>query len=207
MQGFSVGVAVEDSEEVSLSRVTSVGDSGSLVVYSSSGLVSLTDCVFGTTGENKVTASLFVSFGGVIAADECVFIGGKVRSNSKEVYLSNCQFVAAQGSVFTEVQNGEVLNAEPSLAEFVAYLSDKAVMFGTDWCGYCKKQKELFGDAFSGVNYYDCTLNGIDDDEKKATMEEIGVKAFPTWLINGELHRGMKTIAELTALSGYTGKF
>jgi glutaredoxin len=32
-------------------------------------------------------------------------------------------------------------------------------MYGTERCGYCKKQKALLGDSFANVNYVDCDEN------------------------------------------------
>jgi len=37
---------------------------------------------------------------------------------------------------------------------------DGWVMYGTDQCGWCVRQKEEFGDAFANVTYVNCNKNG-----------------------------------------------
>jgi glutaredoxin len=80
-------------------------------------------------------------------------------------------------------------------------------MFGTDWCSYCKKQKADFGDSFSGVNFYDCTMIAGDDSgnaAKKAEMSKFGVTSFPTWVIDGKSYPGYKSLSDLARISGYS---
>lgn len=80
--------------------------------------------------------------------------------------------------------------------EFAQCLTDKgAVMYGTDWCKYCQKQKEMFGEAFSNINYINC-------DENRAACELAGVRGYPTWEINGRTYSGLQQLEELAELSG-----
>lgn len=69
------------------------------------------------------------------------------------------------------------------------------IMYGTEWCGYCKKQKELFGDSFEFVNYIDC-----DKEADICSVE--GIRGYPTWKINGESYPGVKSFEMLESLSG-----
>ena len=70
-----------------------------------------------------------------------------------------------------------------------------AVKYGTDWCGYCKQQKDLFGNSFDYVNYVNCDYNG---DECVVA----GVGGYPTWKINGELYPGVQSLERLSQLTG-----
>lgn len=89
----------------------------------------------------------------------------------------------------TSESNGEY----DSLAQC---LTEKGVkMYGTDWCGYCKKQKESFGDSFQYVDYVNC-------DENRQECQEAGVRGYPTWKIDGENYPGFQSLDGLVALSG-----
>jgi glutaredoxin len=79
---------------------------------------------------------------------------------------------------------------------FAKCLSEKgAVMYGTDWCGYCKKQKELFGSSFSDIVFIDCDYN-------KADCDYAGVTGYPTWRINGVNYPGLQSLEKLANLTG-----
>tara|TARA_Y100000310_G_C20320107_1_gene640340 strand:+ start:277 stop:639 length:363 start_codon:yes stop_codon:yes gene_type:complete len=44
-----------------------------------------------------------------------------------------------------------------SLEQFAACLTENgATMYGAEWCGRCKTQKEMFGSAFEKVDYVEC---------------------------------------------------
>lgn len=77
-----------------------------------------------------------------------------------------------------------------------------AVMYGTYSCGYCKRQKRLFGDAFQYVTYVECAYGGENAQPK--LCEAKGIRSVPTWEINGKLYLGVKSLEKLAELSGYT---
>lgn len=80
--------------------------------------------------------------------------------------------------------------------EVATCLSEKwAKMYGTEWCGYCKKQKEAFGSAFSSVAYIDC-------DENPSACAWAGVEWFPTRVINGQNYPWKRELWELKSLAG-----
>jgi len=78
-----------------------------------------------------------------------------------------------------------------------------AVMYGSSWCPACSRQKELFADAFSYVDYVECAPYG--DDARPELCETAGIVYVPTWEIKGQLHVGSRPLEELAELSGYEG--
>lgn len=76
-------------------------------------------------------------------------------------------------------------------------MTNKGVtMYGTSRCPHCQKQKELFGEGFSKVNFVDC-------DNDKNTCALAGVKWYPTWAFaDGSVLMGEQTLETLAAKSG-----
>lgn len=69
-------------------------------------------------------------------------------------------------------------------------------MYGTEWCGYCKKQKEIFGDSFQYVDYVDC-----DKNKEICTAERIS--GYPTWKTSeGQAYPGVQSLEKLSQISG-----
>ena len=53
------------------------------------------------------------------------------------------------------------LNSSIDARELADELTEDGwVMYGTDQCGWCVRQKEEFGDAFANVTYVNCNKNG-----------------------------------------------
>jgi hypothetical protein len=78
-------------------------------------------------------------------------------------------------------------------------LTDNGViMYGTEWCGHCKNQKALFGEAFATVTYVDC-------DAQRQTCLDAGVRGFPTWIDTaGNQYPGTQQLARLAEIGGCT---
>ena len=80
--------------------------------------------------------------------------------------------------------------------EFAQCLTEKGVvMYGTGWCSYCQRQKELFASSFKYVNFVDC-------DKNRQECSSAGVKGYPTWKINAENYPGLQSLDNLAQLSG-----
>ncbi len=91
---------------------------------------------------------------------------------------------------------------EAALASHLKQIGAK--FYGTYWCPYCNKQKELFGSqAFSKINYIEC------DEKGKNGRPDLCIKAnisgYPTWEIKGQLYSGLQSLQALADLSGYQG--
>ena len=79
--------------------------------------------------------------------------------------------------------------------EFAKCISEKnAVMYGTDWCSYCQKQKSMFGKSFDYVNYVNCDYN-------KEECISNRVEGYPTWKINNKTYSGVQPLEHLSTLT------
>lgn len=92
--------------------------------------------------------------------------------------------------------------ASESLENFAKCLTAKGMKFyGASWCGWCNKEKELFGEAAQFLPYVEC----IDEQTNEMTQEckDVGISSFPTWqLPDGELSPGYRELDKLAELSG-----
>ena len=80
--------------------------------------------------------------------------------------------------------------------EFAQCLTEKgAVMYGTDWCPYCKNQKAMFGASFKNIDYVNC-------DFSKAECDKNGVTGYPTWKVGGQSFSGVQPLTKLGSLAG-----
>ena len=80
-------------------------------------------------------------------------------------------------------------------AQLAQCLTEKeAVMYGTEWCGHCQNQKELFGDSFQYINYVDC-------DKDKTSCSNAGITGYPTWVINNQKYPGVQQLSKLKELT------
>eukprot|EP00798_Chlamydomonas_sp_ICE-L_P015767 gene15767-21890_t len=79
-----------------------------------------------------------------------------------------------------------------------ADFNPRARMYGAFWCSHCYEQKMEFGQqAMAEFPYTECFPTGW---KKGATMaqacQDAGVKAFPSWVINGKLIEGELTLED-----------
>lgn len=88
----------------------------------------------------------------------------------------------------------DTISYEETLAKC---LTEKGVkMYGAYWCGHCKNQKEMFGDAFQYVDYIECT-------ETPGLCDSAGVSGYPTWVgPDGSKYPGEKSLNELANMFG-----
>lgn len=91
--------------------------------------------------------------------------------------------------------------AEIELAQHLAVVG--ATKYTAYWCPHCYDQKQLFGkEAYDIVPHIECTPDGLNGDPQKCQGI---VRAFPTWLINGEVYEGTQSLERLAELTDYTG--
>jgi hypothetical protein len=99
-------------------------------------------------------------------------------------------YIASITGFFAQTQ------APSTYDNFASCLSEKGIiMAGTDWCHYCKSQKQMFGTSFRLINYKSC-----DTD---SWCNEVGINGYPTWVFpNGQQYAGVQTLERLSELSG-----
>jgi uncharacterized membrane protein len=138
------------------------------------------------------TLGVYAQAGGAGSADE------KNRNPITEIPIG-VQPQPAIGGWEVTSQSGE---AEIALAKHLAKVGVKE--FGAYWCPHCYEQKQLFGKpAYKEINYTECTPEGVNG--KPQVCKDAGVKAFPSWEINGKVESGVKTLDQLAELTGYKG--
>ena len=79
---------------------------------------------------------------------------------------------------------------------FAQCLTEKKwVMYGTDWCPHCQKQKAMFGNSFKYITFVNCDLG--------TACTDAGVQGYPTWGKDGEplQEAGVKELSVLSTLS------
>jgi len=79
------------------------------------------------------------------------------------------------------------------LDDFAKCLTQKgAVMYGTDYCEWCQKQKADFGSSWQFINYANCQL-----DPQKCVAQNI--QSTPTWIFgDGQKLVGYQTLENLS---------
>lgn len=84
------------------------------------------------------------------------------------------------------------------------YLTESGIkMYGTDSCGACQTQKELFGDSWQYINYEDCYAN--ESPQQLQICEEHDITAYPTWeFADGEQIQGVMSPEKLAEISNFS---
>jgi uncharacterized membrane protein len=80
-----------------------------------------------------------------------------------------------------------------------------AVMYGSFKCPHCTQQKQMFGDAFKYIKYVECNPKGENANPSLCLAK--GIMNYPTWEIDGRFYEGAMPLEQLSAISGYDGKF
>jgi hypothetical protein len=94
--------------------------------------------------------------------------------------------------------SGSTANAD--LGEFAQCLTDEGyVMYGTSTCPFCQQQKELFGDSFDKIVYYECDTSAED----QVACKQAGVSSVPAWIDSaGNMTKGRLQLERLAEISG-----
>ena len=123
------------------------------------------------------------------------------KNNNKTIYvLTGAALVVIAIIAFVVARpTGQVVGGSTTPGEFDAFaecLTDQgAIFYGTEWCGFCQQQKAMFGDSIEYVDFIDC------DQNRDLCMSE-GIRGYPTWKIDGELHSGLQQLTRLSDLTG-----
>ncbi|MBU0624843.1 hypothetical protein KKF05_00705 [Patescibacteria group bacterium] len=75
-----------------------------------------------------------------------------------------------------------------------------AVLYGTWWCGACRRQKEMFGPHAELLNYVECTPQ---DQPREQRCLDLNINSVPTWIFqDGTRVTGRQSLQRLAELSG-----
>ena len=87
--------------------------------------------------------------------------------------------------------------------ELAKYLKDNGVVkYSAYWCPNCLDQSEIFGkEAYKELNVVECARDGKNSQTKLCIDKKI--EGFPSWEINGKIIIGVRTLKELSELTGY----
>ena len=78
--------------------------------------------------------------------------------------------------------------------ELAKCIGENSILYVKEGCSACAKQKEMFGSSFKELNVIDCAFESIK-------CREAGITAVPTWFINDEYYKGVKSIEKLKELT------
>ena len=121
--------------------------------------------------------------------------GGELFKEKKKLIV-NIAIILGVLIVLVILFSPNSYSGEIASKEFAQCITEKgAVMYGTDWCKFCKKQKEMFGENFKYVEYVNC-------DEQREVCVEKGIQGYPTWHINEEVLVGVQPLEKLAYYTG-----
>jgi hypothetical protein len=87
--------------------------------------------------------------------------------------------------------------------EFAQCITDSgAELYGAYWCGNCQRQKLNFGDSFEYLDYTECDAKDPEGKGQPLVCDEKGIVKYPTWIIDGAKYTGLKSMQELSELTG-----
>ena len=117
----------------------------------------------------------------------------------KEIILWSVLGLLIVGSIFLFIR----ANTGPGkLDAFAQCLGEEgAVFYGTFWCPYCKKEKQMFGRSDELLPYIECsTPNGKGQLE---VCKEKNITGYPTWeFADGSREGGVISLDKLSEKTG-----
>jgi len=104
-------------------------------------------------------------------------------------------FVVFGGAGITGFFTAESEETHNNLDAFSQCLYEKGVtLYCTDGSDACRVQRGMFGDSFMYLSYRDCSKNGL------CSGQEITI--YPTWVIRGSKYTGIRSLEDLSHLTG-----
>lgn len=100
-------------------------------------------------------------------------------------------------------EDGQVLGAsteDPSyLADLAATLkADGFILYGSGSDNLTKKQKEVFGQGFSLLDYVECDPGTENSNPQECAAK--GINQYPTWVRGDQKFSGYKSLSEIKGL-------
>ena len=96
--------------------------------------------------------------------------------------------------VYTSTQPGKY-------DDFAKCLTENDVKeYGAFWCPNCAEQKKMFDKSFKYVTYIECDARG--DNAQPELCGKKRITGYPTWEINNSFYPGVRSLEELSEISG-----
>ena len=136
----------------------------------------------------------------LVAAFSAMAISGVISGSQSGRALAGSTAPAPAGGAAPGLGDA-VSPSTPEQMALVEHLRLKgAVFYGAWWCPHCFHQKNLFGtEAGQRLPYVECDK----DDAGRQRCAAAGIRAFPTWDLNGERREGVQSLEELKLWSGF----
>lgn len=145
----------------------------------------------------KNLTSFAIVIAGLVIAAAVVFTGIYLKSENSTASVARPE--AEQPAEEPVVPQYDT----PVLEKFAKCLAEKGMKFyGASRCSWCKKEKDIFGEAKDSLPYVEC-VDAKDQQKLTPECQTAGIQSFPTWqLANGVKEPGFKTIEQLETASG-----
>ena len=116
------------------------------------------------------------------------------------VYIGIALFVLLLLVIGIQFTSFSILNSDENKNEGISKelaicIGENSVYYSQTGCPACVTQEDMFGDNIKYISKIDCRT-----DMQKCIDAEI--QATPTWIIDGQLYRGVQTIEKLKELTG-----
>jgi mycoredoxin len=83
-------------------------------------------------------------------------------------------------------ERGTIYNFINPPPDFSLAHDEQVILYATDWCGYCKKARELF--EKHNISYYEYDIE--KSSEGREQYKRLGGRGVPVILIGGEVIKG-----------------
>ena len=116
------------------------------------------------------------------------------------VYIGIALFVLLLLVIGIQFTSFSILNSDENKNEGISKelaicIGENSAYYSQTGCPACVTQEDMFGDNIKYISKIDCRI-----DMQKCIDAEI--QATPTWIIDGQLYRGVQTIEKLKELTG-----
>lgn len=99
--------------------------------------------------------------------------------------------------IVTSIYYFQILKPGQPSQETIKCIGERSELYVQLGCSHCKTQEMMFGGSYKHLNVVDCFYPG-----QKEVCIENGIRATPTWIINGEYYEGVQSIERLKELTG-----
>ncbi len=117
--------------------------------------------------------------------------------------LSALLIVAAMHMHFSGLFDAAAGPEKPAIAALADHLTTTdAKFYGAFWCPRCQQQKDLFEASVKRLPYVECSPQGRQGPTNPACTIR-NIRDYPTWIVNGNRHTGVMSLARLAQLSKF----